>query len=568
MGNLSPEIVTGPLLTLAIILIAGVLFGHLAGRFHLPSVTGQILIGILLGPYVLSVVSLESLEGLQPITHFALGLIAVTVGSHLNLPRLRNAVKRLSLLILFEATITPVLVFLTVIWITGGSYTLGALLAAMAVSTAPATVVAIVSETRSKGVFVKTLMAGVALNNIVCIGLFEIAHTASTAALLPLRDPSLLDLILPPIQELVASALLGVLAGIALIAATRRVLRSDRLATASMIAILLTAGVADLFEVSPLLACLFLGVTLANLTPNKEEVGHHVFSDFESAIFAVFFTLAGMELNFRYLLPAGLLAAAVFFARSGGKLMSARIAMGFAGAPDRVRRYLGFGLIPQAGVAVGLMILVQEDPALLPIRDLFLAVGITTVTLNEIVGPILLRFALGRAGEIGKDRARLIDFLHEENIITDLRADTKEEAIGKLTDLLISSHHLKLDRQKFLDSILEKERAEPTEVGDGLAIPHGELPDGGSLVGVMGISREGLGYLTPDGTPIHCMVLLATPVTERDRHLEVLAALARAVSSDRNIQRQLFHAKSPAHAYEILHAEEFEDFNYFLESED
>ncbi len=67
--------------------------------------------------------------------------------------------------------------------------------------------------------------------------------------------------------------------------------------------------------------------------------------------------------------------------------------------------------------------------------------------------------------------------------------------------------------------------------------------------------------------PIHCMVVLATPPTQRDRHLEVLAALARAIGTDPHVQRQLFTAKTPAHAYEILHAEESEDFNYFLEDD-
>jgi mannitol/fructose-specific phosphotransferase system IIA component (Ntr-type) len=84
----------------------------------------------------------------------------------------------------------------------------------------------------------------------------------------------------------------------------------------------------------------------------------------------------------------------------------------------------------------------------------------------------------------------------------------------------------------------------------------------------MGISSSGLRVPTPDGLPLHCMVLLVTPSTERDRHLEVLSALARAIGSDRTIQQQLYHVDSPAHAYELLHAdEESEEFNYYLEDE-
>ena len=153
-----------PLLTLAVVLVAGVVFGGLAKRIHFPSVTGQILVGILMGPSVLEIFDRSTLEGLHPVTHFALGLIAVMVGSHLSFYRLRNATKRLALLLLLESTLTPGLVMLAVRAIPGGTWEMTILLAAMAVSTAPATILAVVKETRSKGVYVKTLVAAVALN--------------------------------------------------------------------------------------------------------------------------------------------------------------------------------------------------------------------------------------------------------------------------------------------------------------------------------------------------------------------------------------------------------------------
>ncbi|MCP4006539.1 MAG: PTS sugar transporter subunit IIA, partial [bacterium] len=104
-----------------------------------------------------------------------------------------------------------------------------------------------------------------------------------------------------------------------------------------------------------------------------------------------------------------------------------------------------------------------------------------------------------------------------------------------------------------------------TCLGGGIAVPHGEIDDADGMLGVMAISRDGLGFETPDSEPVHCMVLLATPRGERDRHLEVLAALARTIGGDPVIQQQLFSARSAAHAYEILHGEATEDFNYFLE---
>jgi Kef-type K+ transport system membrane component KefB/mannitol/fructose-specific phosphotransferase system IIA component (Ntr-type) len=552
-----------PLLTLAVILVAGVLAGIAARRAHMPAVTGQILVGILIGPSVLNLAGIDAIHGLHPITNFALGLIAVAVGNHLNLKRLRNAGRRLFLLVLLESTLTPLLVFLA-LGLTGASPSFAFLLAAMAISTAPATIVAIVKEGRAKGVFVKTLVAAVALNNMACIAFFELAHRVARSGATG-GGEDLWGTALAPLRVLAVSAVLGFAVGGLLVLATRRMVRSDQLATASMVAILLTAGLADFLGFSSLLACLFLGTALANLTPDRDEIGHRVFDNFEAAILAVFFTLAGMELDFSYLVPGGLLALLVVGARLVGKVASGWIAMRLAGAPRRIRRNLGMALVPQAGVAVGLVLLVQEDPALEGIRQLFLAVGLTSVTLNEIIGPVLTRLGLQRSGEMGRDRARLIDFLHEEHILVGLRGATKEEAIARLADHLVSTHHLSLDKESFLEGVLRREREFSTCLGHGLAIPHGILEHGEGIAGVMGISREGLPFDSPDGEPIHCMVLLATPADQRDRHLEVVAALAKAIGFDPNVQHQLYGAKSPAHAYEILHAEDAEDFNYFLD---
>ena len=117
-----------PLLTLATVLVVGVASGALAVRLRLPAVTGQILAGILIGPSALSVFEAEGIEGLQPITHFALGLIAVTVGSHLHLRRLRNAARRLTWLLLMESTLTPLVVLLAILIASDASWILACLL--------------------------------------------------------------------------------------------------------------------------------------------------------------------------------------------------------------------------------------------------------------------------------------------------------------------------------------------------------------------------------------------------------------------------------------------------------
>ncbi|MFP4088188.1 MAG: PTS sugar transporter subunit IIA [Desulfobacteraceae bacterium] len=549
-----------PLLTLAVLLVAGLLFGNLAYRLHLPAVTGQILIGMLLGPSVLNVFPRETVHQFQPFTMFALGLIAVTVGSHLNIRRLRNAYFRLGILLLLEASITPILVF-SATSLVGMPWHLALILAVLAVSTAPATVVAIIQETRSRGVFVKTLIAAVALNNIACIILFQIAYTAAKAALG--GGESALDMVIAPFWQLITSLFLGGGVALGLVLFTRRMVETARLTTISSIAIVLTIGLAETLGICMLLSTLILGIAVVNLAPNKENLGHGVFANFQSAILSVFFILAGMELHLAYVIKGGLVAVLVVGVRILGKWLAANLAMRMAKATTLLRQYLGLALVPQAGLAVGLILLLEGDQAFRPVYPLIMAVGLTSVIINELIGPVLTRFALRRSGDYQRDRVHLIDFLHEENITTDFDAASKEEAIEKLVDILLQSNHIAYDREKLLQSVLKREAEMSTCLGAGLAIPHAELAlDGGRMVGAMGISRKGLNIETPDGQPVHMMVLLATPPNQRDRHLAVLTAMARTIGSDPVIRQQLFHARTPAHVCEILHSEETRDLNY------
>lgn len=555
------------LLILAVILVAGTISGTIAKRFHLPSVTGQILAGVIMGASVLRVLDEEGLHSLDALVKFALGLMAVAVGSHLNFRRLRAARRRLIWLVVLEATLTPLLVYCGVIAFSQTNWYTAILLATIAVSTAPATVLALVKETDSKGSFVTTLLAGVALNNLLCIILFEIARTIARTAIDPTGVFELTDLI-QPLIKIGESLLLGFVIGVALILFTQRVVRSDRLSALSLIAILLTAGVSAHLDLSVLLSCLCLGVTLANVSPDREEIGHRVFETFESAIFAVFFTVAGMELKFDTLGIGGLLALITFFMRGLGKIAAGYFGMKFAGATPRFRQWLGISLIPQAGLAVGLMLLVSEDSKFESIRELFLAVVLAMVLLNETVGPILTRIGLRRSGDFGRDRARVLDFLSEHNITTTLAGPSKEEAIRELVELAVSVHKLAVDTESLYAEVIKAECVASTCVGAGLALPHARLDVGEKVVGAMGISHNGLNLDTPDGRPVHCMVLILTPKSMPERHLQVLSALSASIGRDDAIQNALYHIDSPAHADELLHLDEqFEGWNYYLDDE-
>ena len=260
------------LLLLSVVLLAGAAAGLLSKRLKLPAVTGQILIGIIVGPAALHIVPAAAHNVLEPVIGFALGLMAVDVGGNLGFRRLRHAKSRLAWLVLFELTLTPLFVFAGVWLAFDIQWYMAHLLAAIAISTAPATVIALVKETNSRGVFVKTLVAAVALNNLVCILAYESARTMAQAAA-SAQVTTLVDLLLAPAIQLGKSLLLACVVGAVLVFVTRRTLRQDRLTAATLAAILFTIGLARHLSISVLLSCLILGVFLAKATPDKDELG-------------------------------------------------------------------------------------------------------------------------------------------------------------------------------------------------------------------------------------------------------------------------------------------------------
>ena len=240
--------------------------------------------------------------------------------------------------------------------------------------------------------------------------------------------------------------------------------------------------------------------------------------------------------------------------------------MSLAHAPNGVRNNLGFALIPHGGVAVGLIILVQDNPNLADVSEIVTTVALAALAINQLLGPSAARFALNRAGEADKDMPRLLDFLDEHHIAVDIAGNTREDVIRSLVArLYTTADRPSISQEGFVEKVLEREQVATTCLSEGLMVPHAILDEGQEITGILGISSKGLDLGAPDGHPIHAVLLLATPETDRKRHLEVLSAFATAITRNVNLREQLYHARSAAHAYDVLHAEEAEDINYFIE---
>jgi fructose PTS system EIIBC or EIIC component len=563
---------------LALVLVAGIVGGELVGRIGLPKVTGWIGTGILLRAFesyhgAFSGLSENTVRGFSAYMSFVLGYIGFTVGAALHFASLRNAGKRIGLLLLGEALVTPTLVGLAMYFvgrlIAPDEMTARAclILAAVAIAGAPGTTVLVVQEARARGILTRTLVAAVALIDMVAVAAFVFAtaymaegsaegnwHSTWQVAVGSVVREFSIAISVAAVCTLTALCLLRTTVGPAFLGPL-------------MVAVILASwGAAAGFGASGILACTFAGIILTNVQHETVRSAEAYLHAIGGALFAAFYTFAGMNLDFSLVLHAAELVLLYFFARFVGKYVGAFAAMSLAGVPNRVRNYLGIALLPHGGVAVGLILFVQADPRFSDVAATVTTVGLAALAINQLLGPSGARFALSRAGESDKDLPRLLDFLDEHHISVNVTGDTISDVIRSLASQLYTTKvKPSVPQEEFVRRVLEREETETTCLAEGLMIPHAILDEGEDITGILGISSRGLDLGSPDKQPIHAILLLATPQTDRRRHLEVLSAFAAIITSDLNLREQLYHARSAAHAYDVLHADEAEDINYFLE---
>jgi len=560
-----------PLIKMAIVLVAGIVGGELVGRIKLPKVTGWIGTGILLrmlDKYLTDQhgldmgLSPDDVRTFGPYMNFVLGYIAFTVGAALHFPSLMNTGKRLGLLLICEALFTPTVVFVALRYAGGMEIKPALILAAVAIAGAPGTTVLVVQEARARGILTRTLVAAVALIDMVAVGMFEFvwAFIRSPGSGMNSFHAGFTNMGVEFGYALAIGFACAVLAPTSI-----RTLVRPAFVGPIMVALILGAwGAAAGMGVSGILTATFAGIAVTNLrhqTVRSTEAYLHAIG---GVLFAAFFTFAGMKLDFSLVLPMLTLVLLFFAARFFGKYAGAFTAMQLAGVTKPVRNYLGLALLPHGGVAVGLILLVQSDPQLEDISKVVTTVGLAALAINQLLGPSAARIALNKVGDTGKARPRLLDFLDEHRITVAVTGTSKEEVVRSLSGQLYATARLPIDEETFVEQVLKREEAESTCVGHGLMIPHAIVGADAKMEGVLGISRKGLNFKTPDDRAVHAVLLLATPDNERERHLEILAAFARLITHNEHLCEQLYQARSAAHAYNVLHADDSEDINYFL----
>jgi Kef-type K+ transport system membrane component KefB len=387
------------LTALGLILLFALLVGHLVKFIRVPEVTGYLLAGMIVGPSVLGVVTHENLESLHIFSEVGLGLILFSIGAVFEIGRVRAIGRRLVTLTLAESFVAATLVTVGML-ILGQPWQIALLLGAIAIETGAASTLMVIRENNSAGPFTEALTGVIGLNNLFALVAFSLVALALDMSALAHTNAVTIEgvarAVFPLVWQLVGSTALGFLVGLLLASWASQVVESGETLILLIGCVLLTVGVATVLDLSPLVASLAVGATMANLSGKSRRL-FEALSRTDPPLYVIFFVLAGADLDLALLPSLGMLGIVYVLCRAVGKLAGARYAARRTEFPASVQRLLGMSLFAQAGLAVGLVIVTRQ-------RFPDIAPTVTTVVLGavivfEIAGPLAAKFALDRCGE-------------------------------------------------------------------------------------------------------------------------------------------------------------------------
>ncbi len=380
---------------IAIALICTLLSSKLMKLVKLPNVTGYLLAGLLVGPYVLNIIPKGTVDSLGIIPEAALGFIAFSIGAEFKFSYLKKVGKAPIIIACLESLGAVLVVDFTLI-AAGNDVPFSLCLGAIAAATAPAATLMVVKQYKAKGPVTETLLPVVALDDATALMCFGISVAIAKTIEGGVGDNLALT-ILKPLLEIIAALAIGLIFGIIFRFAVKWFTgRGNRLAvTYAMVFVCI--GLGNMLNVSSLLACMALGATLAN-TSSFADVVFEQTDRMTPPIFMMFFFLSGAALDISIIPSVGVIGIIYIIMRVAGKMLGSFVGAKISKADKNVQKFLGFTLIPQAGVAIGLAttamsIVPDYGPKL---RTIILC----GTVIYELTGPVITKLALKKAGEI------------------------------------------------------------------------------------------------------------------------------------------------------------------------
>ncbi len=417
------------LLSLSIALFAGLMLSRVAKLLQLPAVTAYLVAGILIGPYILGsfgvaglgFVSMADVEHYSILCDVALGFIAFSIGNEFRLTQLKKIGKQATVIGIFQAVITTLVVDAALIvfhLLAPDVLTLPAAitLGAIASATAPAATLMVVKQYKAKGPLTDILLPVVALDDAVGLMLFAISFGIARA--LQKGPIDLISVIVEPVLEIVLSLVLGIAMGFIFNFCERFFHSRSKRLSMSITFVFLTIAISMMkFEIagihigfSSLLVCMMLGTIFCNICDFSEELMERV-ERWTAPLYVIFFVLSGAELELSVFgnLMIVLVGIVYIISRSIGKYSGAFASAKLTKCDDNIVKYLGVTLLPQAGVALGMANMVSKSTDFGEGGNIVVSITLFAVLIYELIGPMLTKIALLKAGDIkpeGKTSAR------------------------------------------------------------------------------------------------------------------------------------------------------------------
>ena len=400
-------------IVIAIIILTGYIFGHIAIKLRFPKVTGFIIAGILLNPNLTKIIPENFVEHTNFITNISLSFITFSVGGTLLFKKIKTLGKSIILITIFEsefAFLAVCLIFLSIsiflldnlniTWLTG-IVPLSLLLASLASPTDPSATLAVSHEYKAKGIVTSTVMGVAAFDDVMGILNYSFAIAVASVFAAGMKFNMFSSLIMPFII-IISSILLGILFGIIFNLIVKFIKKESEGALIVLILGLLALcfGIANLFDLDELLSTMIMGIIVVNFNIYGNKIFKIIERYTEELIFVLFFTISGMLLNFSVLFHSYLLIIIFVISRAIGKFSGTIIGSQISNSSIPVKKYTPLGLIPQGGIVIGLALMMKVNPDFDHISDIIINIIIGATVIHEIIGPILAEYSLKKAGEI------------------------------------------------------------------------------------------------------------------------------------------------------------------------
>lgn len=378
----------------------GFIMGHLSEKIKLPSITGYIFAGILLGEAGINLIHADNIDQLNILSEITLSFIAVIIGCEFSFTKLRAYGKKVVIITLAQMFLTFGLISAGLIMLGLSTY-VAFLLGAIGAATAPAATVVIVEKLRAKGEFVDYLYGIVALDDAGTVILFSIAFAIASAEISG-TEINFWTGLLQAGKEILISVIVGIIGGTLIHFITRNSKNMGEMKIITLGIIFLTTSVSISLHLSPLIANMTVGMLLVNLSHKNIRI-MKALQPLTPPLYAIFFTIAGTELHLKiFTSSTALIAGLVFITmRAIGKYSGVYVTGHLLKLKPSISNWLGLALLPQAGVAIGLVLFVQGSSVVAdasPIVQLqiteMINIVLMSVFFNELFGPPLAKIAI------------------------------------------------------------------------------------------------------------------------------------------------------------------------------